>query len=176
MSGSHRDFSGPYETSATSAAGPPMPRRPVVHIDSEGYTEIRDSRECSPGVESRPPLDLGAVILSEEAEALRAGLDPLVEALFTEADAAREEEEALRREEADREVALRLVAEDDRGLGEAYDAFAAMIDRDYGERRGFNFEAYLIENPYGRAPSRSYRIAADRQKSRAPGESIVRWP
>ncbi|KAL6527274.1 hypothetical protein OROGR_016364 [Orobanche gracilis] len=35
-----------------------------------------------------------------------------------------------------------------------------MIDRDYGERRGFNFEAYLIENPYGRASSRSYRIAA----------------
>ncbi|KAL6543840.1 hypothetical protein OROGR_010337 [Orobanche gracilis] len=161
MSGPHTDFSGPYEASATSAAGPLVPRRPVVHIDSEGYTEIRDSRECSPGVESRPP-ELASVILSEEtaAEAIRAGLDPLeVEALFAEADAAREEEEVLRREEADRAVALRLVEEDDRGLGEAYAAFAVMIDRKYGERRGFDFEAYLGENPYERAPPRSFRIA-----------------
>ncbi|KAL6570806.1 hypothetical protein OROGR_000356 [Orobanche gracilis] len=163
MSEPQPDFSGPHEASATSVAGPSVPRGSAVHIDSEGYTEIKDSRECSPGVESRPPLESGPVILSEEttAEAVWAGLDPLeVEALFIEADAARAEEEALRREEADRAIALHLTAELDREPGEAHADFAAMVDREYGERRGFNFQAYLEENPYERTPPRSFRVAA----------------
>ncbi|KAL6495765.1 hypothetical protein OROGR_030328 [Orobanche gracilis] len=163
MSGPQPDFSGPHEASATSVAGPSVPRGTVVHIDSEGYTEIKDSRECSLGVESRPPPESGPVILSEEtvAEAVRAGLDPLeVEALFIEADAARAEEEALRREEADRAIALHLTDEFDRRLGEAYATFAAMVDRDFGARRGFNFQGYLEKNPYDRVPPRSFRVAA----------------
>ncbi|KAL6553900.1 hypothetical protein OROMI_019573 [Orobanche minor] len=154
MSEIQPDFFGPYEVTASSFAGPSIPRR-AVHIDSEGYTEIKDSRECSPGVDSRPPLE------SEIAtEVVRAGLHPLeVEARFVEVDATPAVEEALRREGADRAVAL-LAVEFDCEPGEIYTALAAMADRDSGDRRGFNFQGYVEENPYEGAPPRSFRVAS----------------
>ncbi|KAL6548830.1 hypothetical protein OROHE_008675 [Orobanche hederae] len=154
MSRPRPDFSGPYEASASSFAGPVIPRR-VVHIDSEGYTEIKDSRECSPGVDSRPPLESEIV-----AEVVRAELDPLeVEASFVEVDATPAVEEALRREGADRAAAL-LAGNFDGEPGEIYAALAAMADRDSGDRRGFNFRGYLEENPYEGAPPRFFRVAS----------------
>ncbi|KAL6561172.1 hypothetical protein OROMI_016773 [Orobanche minor] len=154
MSETPPDFSGPYEVTASSFAGPVIPRR-VVHIDSEGYTEIKDSRECSPRVDSRPPLESEIA-----AEVVRAGLDPLeMEARFVEVDATPAVEEALRREGADRAAAF-LAGNFDGELGEIYTALAAMADRDSGNRRGFDFQGYLEENPYEGAPPRSFRVAS----------------
>ncbi|KAL6583856.1 hypothetical protein OROMI_003145 [Orobanche minor] len=154
MSETPPNFSRPYEVTASSFAGPFIPRR-AVHIDSEGYTEIKDSRECSPGVDSRPPLESEIA-----AEVVRAGLDPLeVEARFVEVDATSAVEEALRREGADRAAAL-LAGNFEGEPGEIYTAMAAMADRDSGDRRGFNFQGYLEENPYEGAPPRSFRVAS----------------
>ncbi|KAL6495907.1 hypothetical protein OROGR_030470 [Orobanche gracilis] len=161
MSG-HSGPSMPREEGETSAAGELMPREPVVHIESKGYTRIMSPYVGSPGVESEFRPEAPVVLSVETAEeAVRASLDPReVEALFMQADAARAEEEALRREEADRVIALHLADDFDREHGEAYAEFSAMVDREYGEPRGFNFQAYLDENPYGRAPSRSFWVAA----------------
>ncbi|KAL6581617.1 hypothetical protein OROMI_007540 [Orobanche minor] len=153
MSETQRDFSGPYEASATSVAGPVIPRR-VVHIDSEGYTEIRDSRECSPGVDSRP-LEPGTA-----AGVLSAAFDSLEEENpFVDVDATPVAEAALRREGDDRAAAI-LAGEFDRETREIYTALAATVDRDSDDRRGFDFQGYLDENPYEGAPPRPFRVAS----------------
>ncbi|KAL6587753.1 hypothetical protein OROMI_000731 [Orobanche minor] len=153
MSQSQPDFSGPYEASAASAAGPVIPRR-FVHIDSEGYTEIRDSRECSPGVDSRPSEPGTA------AGVLSAALDSLeVEATFVDVDATPVVEAGLRREGDDRAAAI-LAGEFDRENSEIYTALATTVDRDSDRRRGFDFQAYLEENPYEGAPLRPFRVAS----------------
>ncbi|KAL6537384.1 hypothetical protein OROMI_025918 [Orobanche minor] len=153
MSETQRDFSGPYEAYASSIVGPVIPRR-VVHIDSEGYTEIRDSRECSPGVDSRP-LESGtaAGVLSDAFDSLE------VETSFVDVDATPVVEAVLCREGADCAAAI-LAGEFDREPREIYTALAAMADRDSGDRRGFDFQGYLEENPYEGAPPRPFRVAS----------------
>ncbi|KAL6498691.1 hypothetical protein OROGR_028238 [Orobanche gracilis] len=157
----HSGPSRPREEGETSAVGELVPRGPPAHIDSEGYTRIYNPYKGSLGVESKLRPEVPVVLSAKTADgAIRAGVDPLeVEALFMQADAARAEE-ALRCEEADRVIALHLADEFDREPGEAYADFAAIVDREYGERRGFNFQAYLDENTYDRAPPRSFRVAA----------------
>ncbi|KAL6542306.1 hypothetical protein OROMI_023908 [Orobanche minor] len=153
MSRPQPDFSGPYEASASSVAGPVIPRR-VVHINSEGYTEIRDSRECSPGVDSRP-LESGTA-----AGVISAAFDSLeVEAPFVDVDATPVVEADLRREGADCAAAI-LAGEFDREPREIYMALTATTDRDSGDPRGFDFQGHLEENPYEGAPPRSFRVAS----------------
>ncbi|KAL6508566.1 hypothetical protein OROGR_023277 [Orobanche gracilis] len=130
-------------------------------MDSEGYTNIVSSYEGSPGVESRARPDDPMILSVETAtEAIRAGLDPSeVEACFAQADAAREEQAALRREEEDRVVALRLAKDLDRETADVYIHLAEMADREFGEPLRFDFQNYLGAPPHERNPPRSFRTA-----------------